>query len=188
MSRLMQLLVESDVVYCVPGSPSVAETTVELIRGLSAARGIPVRLVEGISFIEPVLGAIGEFDITWMSLMDAAEIDLLASQNAFGETPGAPGTLPHRAPVPTAPLLIAQLYSKHVAASVKLWLSGFWPEEHEVTLVRSAGTTEQIVTRIPLYKLDREEVDHLTTLFVPPIQPVEDSRTFSGLLNVTRAL
>ncbi len=46
------------VIYAVPGSPSVAEATVGLIRAEAAARGLPCRLIAGLSFIEPVLQAL----------------------------------------------------------------------------------------------------------------------------------
>jgi tetrapyrrole methylase family protein / MazG family protein len=46
------------VTYAVPGHPFVAEaTTPEIIR-IASQRGIPVRIIEGLSFIEPVLSAL----------------------------------------------------------------------------------------------------------------------------------
>jgi tetrapyrrole methylase family protein/MazG family protein len=188
VARLMRLVQDQDVTYCVPGSPSVSEATVNLIRKLATSDHVPVRIVHAISFIEPVLAAAGDVDIGWLSLMDAVEIDLLVSQNAFGEVPGLPGRLPYRSPVPTAPLLITQMYSTHIAASVKLWLGSFWHDEHECVVIHSAGTASEKTERVPIYRIDRLDVDHLTSLYVPPLQPTEDVRTFAGLLNVTRAL
>lgn len=186
--RLLDRVREGEVVYAVPGSPSIDETSVRLLASLAADSDIPIRLVQGLSYIETVLGKCEQFDSTWLSLIDAVEIDLLASENAVGEVPGKPGRLPWQAPNPSAPLLISQLYSSHIAASVKLWLSRYWPETHEVSLIRAAGTASESVQTLPIYHLDRVEVDHLTSLFVPALAPTEDVRTFAGLLNVTRTL
>jgi tetrapyrrole methylase family protein/MazG family protein len=186
--RLLDRAKDEEVVYAVPGSPSIDETTVRLLLSLAATTENPIRLVQGLSYIEPVLGRCQEFDSTWLSLIDAVEIDLLAHENAVGEVPGKPGRLSWRSPTPTAPLLISQLHSAHIAASVKLWLSRYWPETHEVALIRAAGTDMESVESLPIYRLDRIEVDHLTSLFVPPVAPTEDVRTFAGLMNVTQTL
>ena len=186
--QLLDRARDEDVVYAVPGSPSIDETTVRLLSSLAASMGNPVRLVQGLSYVEPVLATCLELDSTRLALIDAAEIDLLASENAVGEVPGKPGRLSWQAPSPTAPVLISQVYSSHIAASVKLWLSRYWPETHEVWLIKSAGTDQEDVARLRIYELDRVEVDHLTSLFVPPVAQTEDVRTFAGLMNVTRTL
>lgn len=112
----------------------------------------------------------------------------MAHQNALGELPGGNGVLPLRIPNPTESVLISQVYSSDIGSSVKLWLSNFWPENHEVHLIRAAGTADQVVQTLPIHTLDRVAVDHLTCLFVPPVDPIKDFRTFPGLLNVTRSL
>jgi len=48
------------VIYGVPGHPFVAETTAPEIYRLAIEEGIPVSVVEGISFIEPALAALEE--------------------------------------------------------------------------------------------------------------------------------
>lgn len=188
VSRLLELAADIDVIYCVPGSPSVDETTVELLRSLAASRDIPLRVIQGLSYIEPALSAVQDYDASWLTVVDAVEIDLLSKENAMGEVQGKPGRLPIRLPIPTVPLLVSQMYSSHMAASVKLWLSRYWPEDHQVCVIQAAATTDQKVSKMPLYQLDRVEVDHLTSLFVPGIVPVDNVRTFAGLLEVTRTL
>eukprot|EP00954_Amorphochlora_amoebiformis_P016355 1281407-Amorphochlora_amoeboformis.AAC.2 len=47
------------VVYGVPGDPTVAEATVGQIFRIATQRGLRVRVVSGVSFIEPVLAAVG---------------------------------------------------------------------------------------------------------------------------------
>src|SRR5215467_12928010 len=47
------------VVYAVPGHPLVGETTVTRILALAKERTIPVTVIDGLSFIEPMLRNIG---------------------------------------------------------------------------------------------------------------------------------
>src|SRR5512142_1022835 len=47
------------VIYCVPGHPFVAEATGPEIARRAAEQGTPVRVVQGISFLEPVFAALG---------------------------------------------------------------------------------------------------------------------------------
>src|SRR5580765_8425774 len=47
------------VVYAVPGHPAIGEATVGLIRAEAARSGLPVRVVAGLSFVEPALTALG---------------------------------------------------------------------------------------------------------------------------------
>ena len=72
----------------------------------------------------------------------------------------------------------AQLYSRVLATDVKLTLMNQYPDDHEVALVRAAGTPEEQVVRLPLYELDRYDVEHLTTLYVPSLPGVA---SFEGL-------
>ncbi|HZT95847.1 MAG TPA: SAM-dependent methyltransferase, partial [Chloroflexota bacterium] len=101
-----------DILYAVPGSPSVDETTVALLVELSKHNHWPVKIVQGLSYVEPVLAAAKLYDSSWTTVVDAFEIDLLASENAVGEVPGKPGRLPWRAPTPAAPLLVSQMHSR----------------------------------------------------------------------------
>ena len=45
---------EQGVTYGVPGSPFVAEETVSEVMKAVAGSGLPIRLIDGVSFIEPV--------------------------------------------------------------------------------------------------------------------------------------
>src|SRR5690606_28141426 len=58
------------VVYGVPGHPSVAEATVGLIRARAAQAGVPVRIVPGLSFVEPTLTALGVDALPSLQLAD----------------------------------------------------------------------------------------------------------------------
>ena len=49
------------VIYAVPGHPFVAEATSPEILRRARAEGLPVRVVDGVSFLEPVFAAIAAF-------------------------------------------------------------------------------------------------------------------------------
>ncbi len=142
------------VCYAVPGSPRVGESTVPRILREAQKRGLPVRVVEGLSFIEPTLSAFGLDALDGLYVSDA--VDLAAR---------------HHPPFPpSAHALVAQLYSRMLAGEVKLTLMNQYPEEHPVRLVHAAGTEGQSVEELPLHEIDRSErIDHLTTLYVPPL-------------------
>lgn len=147
------------VIYAVPGHPAVAEATVGQIMARAAAPGdgaapIPVRIVPGLSFIEPVLTALRVDALPALQLADA--LDLAARH--------------HPSFHPDAPALIAQLYSAGVAGDVKLTLMNQYPDDHAVALVHSVGTPAEQVEWRPLFELDRSEhIAHLTALYVPPL-------------------
>lgn len=177
------------VVYAVPGSPSLGESTVRMLRDRVQAAGGALHLVQGLSAIEPMLGAAGISDAAWIQALDASDVLLMSQENAVGQVPDEEGMAPWRAPVVTVPTLISYLYDRATAAGVKRWLSRFYPEEHKVLVLQAPGTDGASTQEVPLYELDRlERVDHRTALLIPPLPETENVRTFAGLMNVTRAL
>jgi len=142
------------VCYAVPGSPRVGEATVAEIIRLAGERGKTVRIVEGLSFIEPALGALGLDALDGLYLADALD---LASRY-------------HPPFPPSVHALVAQLYSRTLATDVKLTLMNQYPEEHPVRLLHAAGTDAEEVEDLPLHAIDRSErIAHLTVLYVPPL-------------------
>jgi tetrapyrrole methylase family protein / MazG family protein len=179
----------SGIVYAVPGSPTVGETSVRLLLERLHSLDLPVKIVQGLSVIEPILSAVGVTDASWLEVLDAVEIGLLSSENAVGEVPGEAVRLPWRAPVSTAPALISRLYDRRTASGVKLWLGKYYPDNHQVQLVRVSGPGEFDTRGIPLYELDRDSaIDASTALYVPPLPETENVRTFAGLMQLTRTL
>lgn len=151
------------VVYAVPGHPLVGEATVQRILTLAEEAGLPVHLVAGLSFIEPVLTLLRVDALAGLQISDALE---LAAR--------------HHPPLnPDVPALIGQLYSRTLAADVKLTLLNQYPPDHRVALVHAAGTSEQRLVHLPLCELDRQDdIAHLSTLYVPPLPGVT---SFEGL-------
>ena len=145
----------AELVYAVPGDPAVGEATTWLIRARAAAEGIAVRVIHGISFIEPVCLAIG------VDPLEQAGLQVVDAMSMA--TRHAPGLDTAR------PVLLAQCYSRSLAADVKLTLLHSLPPHHPVTVVQAAGTAAQRVRQTPLYALDRSsDFDHLTSVYVPP--------------------
>jgi len=151
------------VVYAVPGHPLVGEATVRRILTRAEAVDLAVRIVEGLSFVEPTLAALRIDALAGLQICDA--VDLAACH--------------HPSLNPDLPALVAQLYSRPLAADVKLTLMNQYPDDHEMMLVHAAGTPEQRVAHLLLYELDRQhDIAHLTTLYVPPLSGVA---SFEGL-------
>lgn len=142
------------VVYAVPGHPFVAEATTPTILRLASEEGLSVQVLEGISFIEPILTALAIDPLPNLLILDALEL-------AASHVPQYP---------PHLPLLIAQLYSRQVAADVKLTLMEVYPPHHPVRLVHQAGTRAVKVEALNLYEIDRSSsIDWMTSLYLPAL-------------------
>ncbi len=142
------------VVYAVPGSPYVGEsTTAEIVR-LAKDAGIPVRIITGVSFLEPLFGLLGIDPVDGAQVYDA----MLLAQDRF------PVLLPEY------PVVVAQCYSRALAGDVKLTLMAMYPDDHLVSIVRNVGTPDASVETVPLFELDRHTgFDHMTSLYLPPL-------------------
>jgi tetrapyrrole methylase family protein/MazG family protein len=160
------------VVYAVPGHPAIGEATVGLIRAEAATIGLPVRIVAGLSFVEPALTALGLDALPNLQIADALE---LAGRH-------------HPAFQPDAPALAAQLYSNAIAGDVKLTLMNQYPDEHQVALIHAAGTLDELVEWLPLFELDRSpHIAHLTALYVPALPQSSAFETLQEIVAHLRA-
>ncbi len=160
------------VVYGVPGHPLVAETTGVTLLRRARALGLPVRVVEGLSFLEPVWRALGIDPFPHSALVDALELGRRL-------TPPFPSSVP---------AIVAQLYDRHLASHVKLTLMHHYPDEHPITLVHRAGLPDEQVRPLALYQLDRDpDIGLLTALYVPPLGPGTAFEDFEHLIARLRA-
>jgi tetrapyrrole methylase family protein / MazG family protein len=142
------------VVYAVPGNPWVGESTVTHILSEAKQAGLPVRVIQGLSFVEPVLALLGVDALDGLFVADAMTL-------AKRHHPNFP---------PSAHVLAAQLFSVDLATDVKLTLMNQYTEEHPVRLVHAAGTQAEMVEDLPLHAMDRSKhIAHLTTLYIPPL-------------------
>lgn len=137
------------VLYAVPGSPVVAERTVELL--LDDPR-VEVRLVPAMSFL----------DLAWTRLgVDpiGRGVRVVDGHRFAVEAAGERG-----------PLLVAQCDSRGVLSEIKLVLDE-GPEPSvdagtEIVVLRALGLPEERITVVPWSELDRIEPDHLTSLYI----------------------
>ena len=158
---------EQGVTYGVPGSPFVAEETVSEVMKVVAGSGLPIRLIDGVSFIEPVCSALGIDLHPQMVLADALHIAQL-------EVPSFP---------PTIPALISQLDSSFEASELKLTLMANYPLEHPVMLVHNAGTSDEIIEKLALYEIDQSvHLGMLTCLYVPALSQGTSFEDFQQII------
>jgi tetrapyrrole methylase family protein/MazG family protein len=160
------------VTYAVPGHPFVAETTGPEIARRAKEMGIPLRVIEGLSFIEPVCTALGIDPFQGVAMVDALDLGRL-------HTPAFP---------PDMPALIGQIYSRQVASDVKLSLNAVYPDEHPVRLVHGAGTPDEMVEELALYEIDRSpHTGLLTALYLPPLEVGTSLEGFQEIVAHLRA-
>jgi tetrapyrrole methylase family protein / MazG family protein len=158
--------------YAVPGDPFVAEATCPEIARRARAQGIPIKIVNGVSFLEPLFAALGMDPFPRLVLMDAMELSL-------AHVPANP---------PDMPILIAQIYSRMVAAEVKMTLNTVYPDDHPVRLVHAAGNANMIIEDLPLFEMDRSpNIGLLTALYVQPLGKGTSFESFQEVIAYLRA-
>ncbi len=163
---------QSGVVYAVPGHPLVGERSVQLILEGARREGMEVRLVVGLSFIASALVALRIDALDGLQLVDSFELARRL----------------HPPLDPDMRALVGQLHSRELASDVKLTLLNLYPPEHEITLVRGAGTPQEEIDLLPLYQLDQgAELDLLTCLYIPPLPQESSLATLQDVIARLRA-
>jgi tetrapyrrole methylase family protein/MazG family protein len=173
VDRLIQEATQREkIIYGVPGDPSVGEATVAALRTRSVESEIIIKIVPGVSFVEPCLALLEIDALDGLSVVDALTV-------AAGHHPSFP---------PDHPALIAQLYSKLVAADVKLTLMNQYPDDHPVTLIHFAGSPHAKVENCQLCEMDRRDnIGSMTTLFVPALSVPSSLESFQETVAHLRA-
>ena len=140
---------KGNVLYLVPGSPFVAERTVQLLRERAMEEDVPLEILPAMSFLEPLFAALGIDPADGLSIIDAMDEDAVADP-------------------PAQDLIITQIYSRELASDLKILLMEHFPDTQVVIYLHHLGLSDERVARIPLFELDwQEDIDHLTTLFIP---------------------
>lgn len=136
-----------EILYAVPGSPLVAERTVELLRSRA-----DVELV-----VEPALSYL---DLAWSALgVDplAAGVRLVDGHRFAVDAAGERG-----------PLLVAQCDSRTVLSDIKLAIDE--PPQEPVIVLQRLGLPDSACFEVAWAELDRSFTpDHLTTLWIPTL-------------------
>lgn len=172
VARLLTAAEGGDVVYAVPGDPLVGESTTTRILAAAKELDITVEIVNGVSFIEPMLKLIGIDALDGLQILDGFEIAAM-----------------HHPPInPDYPALVGQVYNRTVASNVKLTLMNQYPDGFPVKLIHAAGTDDQLVEDLPLYEIDRSDnINHMTSLFVPEIGGMSSFEQFQEIIAHLRA-
>lgn len=163
VEEILKLLKDPrNVVYAVPGHPLIGEATV---REALRRSGGSIRIVAGLSFIEPVLAEAGIDPLEQSTLISDA-LDPVVHPDTVG--------------------VYAQVYDRSIAGRLKLVLLRSYPPEHEVVVVRFG---EAAPRRVPLEALDRsDEFDHLTVVVVPAPNIELAAGSFEAIYEVVRRL
>lgn len=136
---------DGTVLYAVPGSPVVAERTVELLR---ADDRVEVTLVAGLSFTDLAFVRLGVDPV-------AAGAHLVDGQRFTVEAAGRAG-----------PFLVAQCDHPGVLSDIKLAVDD--PDAPPVTVLFHLGLPDERLITVPWDEMDRTvEPDHLTSLWIP---------------------
>jgi tetrapyrrole methylase family protein/MazG family protein len=160
-----------EALYAVPGSPAVAERTVEL---LLADDRVAVEALPALSFA----------DLAWVRLgIDPVErgVRLVDGHRFEVEAAGERG-----------PLLVAQCDDRHVLSDVKLVLGeatgAAGGDDVAVTVLQRLGLPDEHIVELPWPELDRVvRPDHLTSLYVPRLATPLASET-AAFAEVVRRL
>lgn len=152
VDKLINMSKKEDIVYGVPGSPFVAEYTVQKLIEVAEKEGVILEFVTGVSFLEAIINEVRRDPVGGLKIIDALQMDI-------------------QKPDVEVDVVITQVYNRLVASDVKLRLMEYYDDEYEIIVIRGAGIKEeQKILPIPLYKLDRIEfLDHLTSIFIPKI-------------------
>jgi tetrapyrrole methylase family protein/MazG family protein len=199
------------VVYCVPGHPAIGEASVRHLRKLASARGIEVKLLAGLSFIEPVCSALGIDPVErGLQIVDGTELAGYGghvndggaqalphgryerqSREPFLFSPYSIPVEPSRFPAlaglsPMYPVLLCQVYNERVASACKLVLLERYPADHPVSIVLNAGVPgEERVVVAPLAEMDHGHgINHLACVYLPPLDPLSLPHEFDSLVYV----
>ena len=129
-----------EVLYLVPGSPDVAERSVEL---LLADGRVPVEVLPAVSFTDLVWSRVG----TGARLVDAYRF----AEEAAGEG---------------GPFVVYHCHSRLLLSDIKLAVD----DGPDVLVLQRLGLPDEAVFEVPWAELDRAfEPDHLTSVFVPAL-------------------
>ncbi|MHB8670169.1 MAG: MazG family protein [Acidimicrobiales bacterium] len=137
------------VLYAVPGSPLVAESTVELLRGEDR---IALQIVPSMSFL----------DLAWARLgVDPLAVGArLVDGRRFAVEAAAE----------RGPLLVGQCDTREVLSDIKLAVGEDLDPRTPVTVLQRLGLSDEAVFDVPWDQLDRHVApDHLSSLWIPTL-------------------
>lgn len=150
VDRVLAAAQNGDVVYAVPGSPSVGERTVPLLVTLGREAGHDVDVWSASSFLEDVFVAVGLDPITdGAQIVDARDL---------------PDPLPFH-----LPMIITQVDSMLRASDLAVALGRTLPDDIDVVVLDRLGDSDGIVKTMSVASLARYPAGPRTSVFVPAV-------------------
>lgn len=138
--------------YAVPGHPFVGEAVVNKLGEICPRHNIELKIVDGLSFLEPLLSYLHLDLLDGVTIIDALELDRLKEPCSNH-------------------LLIAQAYKRSLVSRLKLKLLDLYPADYPATIVKAAGMPREHHRVVSLSELDHHiNFNHLTTIYLPPYQ------------------
>ncbi len=181
---VMERARQGETAFAVPGHPLFAEASVQRVLALAEAEQIPVKIVPSGSFVEASLAAVRASLGDGCDVRDALMLPL-------EDTISPAGTRTAGRPDVSRALLLYQVFDQASASHAKLALMRDLPDDWQIAVIQRAGVAgKESVTWLPLYQLDRHSVDHLTTVYVPPLPDDlrrPDWTTLAGLMAKLRS-
>ena len=162
---LLEAAKTEDISYFVPGHPLIAEKTVVYLLEEDPS----IDIVDGLSFIEPVLAAVKKDPIDGMKIIngdDFTDLDF----DLHVDT------------------IVTQVYNLRIAGELKLALAELYGDEHEVFVLSHAGHKDKaFVEKRPVYMLDRfDDYGYETSLFIPATDAYKDVKDVIRLIRRLR--
>lgn len=159
---------EESINYFVPGSPMVAEKTVEIL----LKKDIDIEVISGMSFIEPITELVGRDPINGLKIVDGSNFN---------------GTMVDI----NIDTIMTQVYNKRIMTEIKLILSDIYGDEYNIWVINAAGIEgKQKVHNIPIYLMDRiNEIGYLTSIYIPKVN--KENRklyNFNDLIGIMQIL
>lgn len=152
VKTLLQKAQSESVIYAVPGHPLVAERTVQLLLENGPKEEVEIIIGGGQSFIDSLFQSLKIDPIEGFQLLDGTSLyskQLQMDQHIF----------------------ISQVYDQFVASNVKLTLMEKLPDDYIVYIVTAAGSSNEVIKKVPLYELDRDfSINNLTSVYIPPVK------------------
>ncbi|SFB95912.1 tetrapyrrole methylase family protein / MazG family protein [Alkalibacterium subtropicum] len=159
VDELISLAEEQEILYAVPGHPMVAEKTVKDLLD----KYPEVNIVGGKSFIDDLFQSVQVDPVEGFQLLDS--FDLNQDTLHTGQH-----------------VIVMQVFNALMAGDVKLTLMEKYPDDHSVAVIDAAGSSQENISWMPLYEIDRfEGVYNLRSLYIPPLELDEQVTSLSTL-------
>ncbi len=170
--RLLTMVEEKDVIYAVPGSPFVAEYSVQILQKKAEERSIEVDFISGASFLEAILHTLKIDPVNGLQVLDGLRLDEQVLD-------------------PQKNTIITQVYDKMIASEVKIRLMDYFHDEQPIVIIKGAGIPSiERIENIKLYELDHIEwIDHLTSVYIPKVDKTNVKYyNMNNLINIMEKL